>query len=603
MSISRQERRRLQRDPAFLLAEGYRALEAGDWEGAETLFRDAVKIAPNNAELCAGLGLTYVRLDKPADAIKAFRRALALRPNDPAHIARLGVALAGLRMDEEAEPLLRRAVAADPSNTEARTMLGMVLGRIGDVGESLAILDVAVEDSSDPWVHAGRVVAMLRQGWPDRAVAAAEKTLALDPNNESAQNNLLFAWTHASEVTAAKLLEVHRDLARRVYDPLEQPLPARPRPAADAKPVIGLVSADLRRHPVSYLTLRAFEELAARGYRIFCFPTHENAGTHHQAEYYTQRFHALSAGWIPIREMSDEEARARIIAEGVDMLFDLSGHTDGNRLKLFARRAAPVQVSWAAYVGTTGLKTMDALIADAIEIPPGEEDCYTETVLRMPHSYICYEPNLFAPDVLPSPREAGGPIRFGAFQRASKISNALLDVWARLLTRVEGSVIELRYFHNSETMIQRRIIDRMTENGIAPERILFNEGSSETAYLEALGNLDIALDTHPYSGGVTTLEALWMGVPVVTWAGNSFAGRHSASHLSAIGLADWVTGDPDSYVDKLVALASDPGALIAWRGRLRDQMAASPICDPVRFSDAFEEIVVGFWRRRVDGAG
>jgi protein O-GlcNAc transferase len=295
------------------------------------------------------------------------------------------------------------------------------------------------------------------------------------------------------------------------------------------------------------------------------------------------RWRALSRGWHKIDEISDDDATALIRAQKVDILFDLSGLTARHRLGIFARRAAPLQVTWAGYTGTTGLPTMDALIADPREVPHGEDEYYTETIIRLPDCYVCYEAPAPTPDCVATPRAANAPPLFGCFQRAAKLNVDLLRLWAAIATALPDAKFLLRYSCYAEQPA-RAVVRAMAERaGLDPNRLIFEPGGDPYTMMQAYGGVDVALDTRPYSGGVTTLEALWMGVPVVTWPGETFAGRHSASHLYAVGLGELIANSGEAYVNVAVALASDAGRLSDYRRNLRSRVAASPLCDGERF--------------------
>jgi predicted O-linked N-acetylglucosamine transferase (SPINDLY family) len=269
-------------------------------------------------------------------------------------------------------------------------------------------------------------------------------------------------------------------------------------------------------------------------------------------------------------------------------------------LLTFARKPAPIQVAWVAYPGTTGLKAMDYLVADRQEIPPGSEKHYCERVWRLPDCYACFDPPVDAPDVGPLPSASSGCVSFGSFNNPLKISAATTAVWGAILRRVPGARLRLKYFGLDNEIPQRRTLALLAKEGVAAHRVHFEGGSSHAELLAAYQQVDVALDTTPYSGGLTTCDALWMGVPVITCPGATFAGRHSASHLSGAGLDGWIAKDAEQCVALAVDLASDLDRLAKLRAGLRERLLGSALCDGHRLAGHLERLVREAWLEWVD---
>jgi protein O-GlcNAc transferase len=282
------------------------------------------------------------------------------------------------------------------------------------------------------------------------------------------------------------------------------------------------------------------------------------------------------------------------------LLIDLSGHTQGNKLPAFAYRPAPVQLTWAGYVGTTGLEAMDFLIADRFHVPPELEHLYVEDVLRLPNGYVCYEPPPHAPEVGALPALRAGFVTFGSFCIPSKINDHVAETWSRILRAVPDSRLLLKYRGMDDRLLQDRIPAMFERRGVAASRVQLEGGSSHESLLARYNDVDITLDTFPYSGGLTTCESLWMGVPVVTWPGTRFASRHSFSHLSNVGLTETIARDQDEYESIAIVLAQDQARLSRMRGGLRGRMAASPLCDAERFARDFERMLHAAWRSCIE---
>jgi predicted O-linked N-acetylglucosamine transferase (SPINDLY family) len=262
-------------------------------------------------------------------------------------------------------------------------------------------------------------------------------------------------------------------------------------------------------------------------------------------------------------------------------------------LLVFARKPAPIQITWAGYVGTTGLTAMDYLLADRHEVPPEAERYYRERVLRMPDGYVCYDPPAYAPAVAPLPALEQGNVTFGCFNNPAKITPQAIEVWARILRRLPGARLVLKFKGWDNSGVAGRFREMFVNLGIDPGRVEFLGSAPHAKFLTEYNRIDLALDPFPYCGGLTTCEALWMGVPVVTCPGETFASRHSLSHLSNVGLTETIARDLDEYVELAVSLASDLPRLAALRAGLRERMAASPLCDGPRFARQFMELLRG----------
>jgi predicted O-linked N-acetylglucosamine transferase (SPINDLY family) len=327
------------------------------------------------------------------------------------------------------------------------------------------------------------------------------------------------------------------------------------------------------------LFIGVLENLDRQQCETFCYSDRQSA------DELTARFRNAATHWRDTFGLGSEFLAERIRADRIDILFDLTGHTGNNRLLVFARKPAPVQVTWLGYEGTTGLSAMDYLIADRWEIPQGMEKHYRERVLRLADGYVCYEPPAWAPAVKSLPALTTGHVTFGSFNNPAKINAAVVRVWAEILKRLPGSRLVLKQ-RSPDDPAGRAFFERMfAENGIERDRLEMDGWTSHPQLLEEYNRIDIALDTFPFSGSLTTCEALWMGVPVITCPGETFASRHSLSHLSNVGLTEFIARDMTHYVDLAVELSKDLHGLSKWRTELRQRMARSPLCDAKRFAD------------------
>ena len=421
---------------------------------------------------------------------------------------------------------------------------------------------------------------------------------ALDdqPESHEAFSNYLMGLHYNPERTKEEIYEAHLR-----WDELMAPAkrPERPIPEnqdKNKKLRIGFLSGGFRRHPVGWMITEALENLPKDQFKIYCYTSNN------QFDPITQRIHQSCAVWRSVVGYTDEVTAQMIREDKLDILVELSGHAGDSRLKAVDLNPAPVIVKWVGGLfNTTGMQSIDFLITDNQETPVGEEKYYTEKLVRMPDDYISFLPPDYAPGVGPLPAQQKGYITFGCFNNPTKVNDRLLAKWARILNRVPESRLFLKSKQYDTPSLTRRIVHQMVQHGIEEDRLLFKGQTLHEEHLEAYNQVDIALDCWPYSGGLTTCEALWMGVPVITKTGPTFAGRHSATHLMNAGFPDWVTDHWEDYINSAVDLAQDQPRLQELRSSLRQELAASPVCDGERFAGHLSEAFREMWNQRVAG--
>lgn len=550
-------------------------------------------------------GLAYVMDGQFDKAVEDLQAASTIDSQNYKAILELGMNFGVAERNEQAARLFELAADSAPSVALPQYLYGHFLINHRKFERGLTYVERALAlDPLQAEHHVARGFGFLGQGRVEDAVTAYRRAGELDPANAGVAGTLLFALQHKPGVTREELLREHRrwGMLYRPSAPIDRlAFPNAPDPARKLR--LGLVSADLHRHAVSFLVLRAFEALAALGYEIFCYKTDSKR----QDDDFSERYKAVSVAWRDVSGMDEPTLGRQILEDRIDVLFDLAGHTAGNRLSLFATRAAPIQLGWAGYVGTVGLDTYDGLIADPVEIPPDHDASYMERPIRLPDCYVCYHPPANAPEVPPLPGANGGRFTFGCFNRPAKLNAEVGKAWARILEQVPDSRILMVYGGLGEASTREAIHRVLGEGGVAPERVeLVGEGE-QPKLLQAYGEVDLALDPFPYSAGVTTLEAMWMGVPTVTFVGDTFAGRHSAAHLTAAGLGSFCADNVDDYVAMAVGWTQRRDELAEVRRTLRDRVAASPLCDAPRFADNLSRELMRLWSewceaRKVRGA-
>jgi predicted O-linked N-acetylglucosamine transferase (SPINDLY family) len=572
---------------------GLLAYQAGQYEAARTSLASALCLQPDCPEMHNDLGVVLKSQEKLEEAAASLRQALRFKPDYPEAYMNLGVVLKSQAKFEEAAASLQQALRLKPDYAEAHNNLGTVLQELGKFEQATASLQQALRlkpDFAEAHNNLGNVFC--EQGDLEEAVARWHEVLRLKPDCAPAHSNLLDTLHYRAGVTLAELAQAHADFERRHAAPLRTTWqPHRNDPDPDRPLRLGFLSPDLGRHPVGYFLIRAVEHLDPSHYAVLCYSNRVNP------DELTARFRTAAAAWHDVAGWSDAQLAEHLRADRIDVLFDLAGHTAKNHLLIFARKPAPIQISWIGYEGTTGLAAMDYLLADRHLIPPEAEVHYHERVLRLPDGYVCYEPPGFAPPVSALPAQATGQVTFGSFNNRAKLTPQVIAVWAQLLERVPGSRLVLKYRGLDDPTLRRRMRQLFAGYRIDPARVEYRGWSAHAQALAQYGDIDVALDPFPFNGGVTTCEALWMGVPVVTCPGETFASRHSLSYLSTLGLTETIAGDLEEYVERAVTLAGDLDRLAALRARLRGRMATSPLCDGKRFAANLQALLRDVWRQ------
>jgi predicted O-linked N-acetylglucosamine transferase (SPINDLY family) len=581
-------------DPSHVDALNLLGVIAGQTERVDqaiACFRAALRLKPDFAEAQSNLGTVLISRRRLAEAVACFRQAVRAKPEDAVAYNNLGNALREQGQLDEAVATLRQALRLRPDFANAHSNLGLALQAQGKRAEAQASFRQG-EHLKVVEAHFQRGDAFRAQGRIAEAIACHERALQLVPDFSTFHDNLLLLLHYREGITLRELAAAHADFERKFGAPLRSTWkPHANVPDPERRLRIGLVSPDLHRHPVGYFLIRCLENLDGQQAEVTCY---SNSADHDEL---TARIQAATTNWRDTFDWSDESVAERIRADGIDILFDLAGHTKKNRLLVFARKPAPIQVTWAGYVGTTGLQAMDYVLADRYEIPPEAEPHYVERVLRMPHAYVSYEAPDYAPAVFPLPALRNGYVTFASFNNPAKINTGVVEVWARILCRLPNARLVLKYRGMAEPACADRFVQMFATCGVGPGRVAFLGNSPHVDLLQHYNNIDIALDPFPYNGGLTTLEALWMGVPVITCPGETFAGRHSLTHLSNLGLTQTIARDLDEYVALAASLAEELPGLAALRAGLRERMASSPLCNGAQFASDFLQLLRGVWRK------
>jgi predicted O-linked N-acetylglucosamine transferase (SPINDLY family) len=561
-----------------ILLRGRILLDLGRTAEAITVLRRAVIGDPNHAFAHFNLGLAFERMGDVTAAIAAYGTATERQNPYPEAWNNLGLMLERAGEAEAAAAAFQTALRQAPRFHFAAANLAALLIDQGHLDAAIKTVETALtQDSTHAagWINLG--VALLEQGRHTEAERAFAEALAAAPDNADAADNALYLHHYMSNDPAA-VMKAHAAWGSRFAAPN-----ARPQLQPEPRLRIGYVSPDFRRHSVSFF----FEPLLAhhdrKAVEIFCYAS---GG---RSDAVTQRLQSLADHWRNIASLNDENAAGLIAEDRIDILVDLAGHTKGNRLGIFARRPAPVQVTALGYPGTTGLKEIDYRFCDAVTDPPGAEQNATEKLIRLPSGLHCYLPPADAPAVAELPFLKNGVVTFGSFNKLGKVSDATVALWASVLKAIPSARLYLKSRALTEAETRTITAARFAAHGIASGRLdLVGWVPDDAGHLAAYSRVDIALDTFPYSGTTTTCEALWMGVPVLTLAGATHASRVSASLLTTVNLDAWVTTSSEAFVVHAQSAARDIAALTRLRVDLRARMRGSALCDGAPYAAAVE---------------
>jgi predicted O-linked N-acetylglucosamine transferase (SPINDLY family) len=585
-----------------LSARGSQRLAAGQLaEGVEDL-RRALTLDPQAGGVESTLGLGLAELGRTDEAIAHYRRALERSPGDIPTLNRLALALMGLGRFDEARAQLEQAASARPDVLETAVNLSALHAEVGRMAEAAAWGRRAVAlNEQVPQAHNNLGLALREQGEVAGALAHFERACALAPLNFVSQSNRLLTLNYLPGIEAAPLAAAHREVGAAWVASVGGRLRLAAREPDPDRPLrIGYVSPDLRTHSVGYFFESFVGEHDPAAVEVTCY---SNTVAPDEV---TARLRALAHRWREIATMNDVSCTALIERDGIDVLVDLAGHTARTRLAVFARRAAPIQMSYLGYGVTTGLPTMDYLLTDDLVDPLEASTDGTETVLHLPGGYLSYRPPFGAaggPELQPLPARRNGHVTFGSFNNLAKLSDPALQLWAELLKRLPTARLLLKARGLAAPEVRARVEARFSAQGVSPERIELAPPTAGTAeHLALYGRVDVALDTFPYNGTTTTCEALWMGVPVITLSGSTHMGRVGHSVLARVGAADLVAPDHDQYLKLATTLAGDLGRLETLRRELRPRLLASPLTDGRRLARALESAYRLAWRRSLKRA-
>lgn len=585
--------------PEFIEARyslGMAMHDIGQLQQAMRHFTEVLRVEPRHARASYNLALIEQQSGLKDQAVRHFRQSLEVRPAHADAWYQLGKLLRDEGKLADAASCFGQALNVDADHFNAQLALAMALESMCRLPEAItAYAKAAGLRPGNSSVHNNLGNALVNHCQLREAVDAFQQALKLDPSDARIHSNLLVCLNYDPNITNDATYDEHVKWAQNHALPVAHDGAT---PANDANPErrlkVGFVSPGMDAGAVQYFLAPLLANISTEAFELFAYLTQApRQSLNLQFKQLRSRF----TKWCDVSHMTPLEAAEQIRADSIDILVDLSGHTPGHGLLTFALKPAPVQVTWLDYFNTTGLSAMDYLVSDATHTPEIFGQKFTEQLVRLPHSRLCYAPPAYAPAVAAAPSQRNRHITFGCFNRLSKLTPQAIALWSKLLQAIPDARLILKSNSLNDPSSWPECHGWFQQHGIDPARIELRPASPHPQMLAEYGDIDIALDPFPYNGGLTTCEALWMGVPVIALLGDRMIARQSAALLTAAGLKQFIANDRTQYIDIAKAWAADPVRLAQLRKTLRTQIASSPLCDGKQFAHDMEHLYRTIWKK------
>ena len=565
--------------------------ELGETQKAISCLQKAIAIQPNHADAHNNLGSVQKELGETQKAISCFQKAIAIQPDYANAYYNLGSVQKELGETQKAINCFQKAITIQPDYADAYNNLGLVFHESGEHQKAISYYEKTIQINpgyTGAYNNLGNVLKDL--GEHQKAISCYEKAIQINPSYIEAHNNILFTLFYFEKDDPKYYLSKTKKF-RSSLKPIDDDLLLKYQ--FDHKPKkikIGFVSGDFRKHPVGYFLLDMLKHLKNKNLELIAYSNYQ------KKDNLSAKLMSHFTNWHEITDQNDEKVVNQIRKDGIHILFDLSGHTAKNRLPIFINKPAPIQVSWAGYAGSTGIPEIDYLIGDSLVTPSNERNHFTEKIFLLPNIWICFT----APDIeiklgqLPAIKN--GYITFGCFNNLSKINNKVISLWSRILMTIPKSKIFLKTKELNNLYIKEMIINNFKKNNINSDSIILEGSSPRNELLDSYNRVDIALDPFPYSGGVTSFEAIWMGVPVLTKKGFNFISHTTESINHNCGMSDWIANDENKYVTKAIEFSKDLKKLSRIKKNLRQIALNSTLFNASLFAEQFNNALWKMWK-------
>lgn len=547
-----------------LFERAYEAQQNSNLTEAIKLYKNALAKKPKHADAAYMLGTLLASTGKAQESIPLLERASRLLPHSPMIKCNLGLALKILDRLDEAEVQFRKALQLDPNLAQALNNLSALLINKGYPcdAETFARRCIALQRTNTDYVSVQLANALADQGKIDEAITTLEQIVKRNSSNDQAWHNLLSLSYYSDKISSRDILDKHQAWAERL--PNQKTIECT---AFSEKLKVGYLSPDFGFHPVGLLIAPLLANHDKKKVETFLY--HDSP----RSDALSKKLKSYAGHWLPVSRLSDTELKQQIQWDGIDILVDLCGHLSGNRLSIFAARCAPIQLAYLGYPGSTGLKSMDYVISDsALDPAERNNEDYSETLIRLDRPCFAFQQPASSPEIAPSRSES---ITFGSFNNARKITYQVLDAWIEILEQVPGSRLIFQSRSYKDPEVCRITVERFQHAGISSERLEFHGMMDFEAHLNLITKTDICLDPWPWNGHMTTLNTLWMGVPVLTLSGDRRSTRMGGCILSELEMDEWIAQTPCDYIAKAVKFASSSEKLKFLRGDIRQQMQRS----------------------------
>lgn len=564
----------------------------GDFERAIVYSERSLAIDPECAIAYNNLGASYRALIRLDDSISAYRKAIQIEPEKAEYYNNLALVLDYAGKIDEMESAFKEALRLDPEYAIALTNYSSSLLKFGRLSEAKSLIDKALilnSASSIAWNNLARY--HYEVGAFKESYRAYKRFLVLDPSSALGWTSIAATQIARDDVSDREVFEQHLESGREIEKDIEpyEHLASDRSKSAGERLTIGFLSADFKTHSVAFFLEPLLEALDRGAYSVICY-----SGVRSKDKV-TQRFEALADSWRDVCDTPDDQLAKQIREEQVDILIDMSGYTAGNRARALAYKPAPVQANWLGYAHSLGMGRFDFRIVDGVTDPEGVT-LNSETLVRMPKTFLVYRPSAEAPDVKELPVRSNGYITFGCFNNLTKLSDKSVELFSQALHAVPNSKLMLKSYQATDRTVLRRLLKKFGQQGIEESRLeLLPKFPKARDHLETYNRVDIALDTFPYNGTTTTCEALWMGVPVLTLLGTRHASRVSATFLGQLGLDSFIADSDARFAAKAAELATDIEALASIRASLRERLERSPLRDEAGFAKDFAAALDSMW--------